>query len=94
MSVGSEADGGYLVPDSTERALLKALAEESPMRGLCSVITISSSVYKRPFAVCGAAAGWVAETGLRLGTDTPKPTELAFPAMELYACPAATKQLL
>lgn len=94
MSVGSEADGGYLVPDATETALLKALQAESPMRRICSVIAISTAAYKRPFAISGAAAGWVAETGLRPGTDAPKLAELAFPAMELYASPAATKQLL
>ena len=94
MSVGSEADGGYLVPDATELAILKALQAESPMRRLCDVITISTATYKRPFAISGAAAGWVAETALRPGTDSPKQAGLSFPAMELYASPAATKQLL
>lgn len=94
MSVGSEADGGYLVPDDTETAILSALKDESPMRALAATLTISSSLYKRPFVVAGAGAGWVAETAARPQTAAPQLAELGFPAMELYACPAATKQLL
>ncbi|PWW00233.1 HK97 family phage major capsid protein [Hoeflea marina] len=94
MSVGSEADGGYLVPDETETALTAALRDESPIRALASALTISTSLYKRPFVVSGAGSGWVAETAARVETSTPQLAELGFPAMELYACPAATKQLL
>ena len=94
MSVGSEADGGYLVPDATEHSILEAMRDESPLRRLASTLTISSSGYKRPFAVAGAGAGWVAETGARPETASPQLAEASFPAMELYASPAATKQLL
>lgn len=94
MSVGSEADGGYLVPPETESGLLKALADESPIRAISGTLTISTSLYKRPFAVSGAAAGWVGETGERGMTSTPQLAELAYPAMELYASPAATSRLL
>lgn len=94
MNVGSEADGGYLVPDHTERQIAEAMKADSPIRALASTLTISTSVYKRPFAVSGASAGWVAETGLRGETAAPQLAELAFPAMEVYASPAATKQLL
>ncbi|HEV7276359.1 MAG TPA: phage major capsid protein [Devosiaceae bacterium] len=94
MSVGSEADGGYLVPDETESSILKAMQSESPLRQLASTLTISSSGYKRPFAVSGAGAGWVAETGARTETTSPQLAEISYPAMELYASPAATKQLL
>ena len=94
MSVGSEADGGYLVPDETEHKILTAMQDESPLRRLASTMTISSSGYKRPFAVAGAGAGWVAETAARPQTASPQLAEASYPAMELYASPAATKQLL
>lgn len=94
MSVGSEADGGYLVPEHTEQQITQAMTADSPLRGLASTLAISTSVYKRPFAMSGAGAGWVAETGSRSQTATPQLAELAFPTMELYACPTATKQLL
>jgi HK97 family phage major capsid protein len=94
LSVGSEADGGYLVPEATERAILKALADLSPIRGIAGHITISSSVYKRPFAISGANAGWVGETAPRPQTAGPRLAELSFPTRELYAMPAATVTLL
>ncbi|MBU4528853.1 MAG: phage major capsid protein [Hoeflea sp.] len=72
MSVGSEADGGYLVPDDAETAILSALKDESPMRSLAATLTISSSLYKRPFAISGAGAGWVAETAARPQTAAPQ----------------------
>jgi HK97 family phage major capsid protein len=58
------------------------------------VLQVSASVYKRPFAVSGAGAGWVGETAARPQTATPVLAELAFPTMELYAMPAATSVLL
>jgi HK97 family phage major capsid protein len=94
LSVGSEADGGYLVPDATERRIMQALKDESPIRGISGSISISTSVYRRPFLLSGAAGGWIGETGARPQTATPSLTELSFPAMELYAMPAATLRLL
>jgi HK97 family phage major capsid protein len=55
---------------------------------------VSSNTYKKPFAITGAATGWVAETGTRAQTTSPTLSELAFPTMELYAMPAATQTLL
>ncbi|MBO6757313.1 MAG: phage major capsid protein [Roseibium sp.] len=94
MSVGSEADGGYLVHDEMDSRLHSALKEESPLRRLASGLTMSSAVYKRPFAISGPGSGWVAETAARPETATPQIAELTFPAMELYAMPVATKQVL
>jgi HK97 family phage major capsid protein len=42
----------------------------------------------------GPATGWVGETDARPQTSTPTLAELSFPAMELYAMPAATATLL
>lgn len=94
LSVGSEADGGYLVPQETERAIMTALADLSPIRGIVGAITISSSLYKRPFAISGANAGWVGEAAPRPQTAGPGLAELSFPTRELYAMPAATLTLL
>ena len=38
----------------------------------------------------GPAVGWVGETDARPQTGTPTLDELSFPAMELYAMPAAS----
>jgi HK97 family phage major capsid protein len=94
MSVGSNTDGGYLVPAEVEREISKRLGAISPIRGLATVRTVSSSTYKKPFMTAGPAVGWVAETASRTQTTSPALAELAFPAMELYAMPAATQALL
>ena len=59
-----------------------------------AVREISSSVYKKPFMTTGPATGWVGETDARPQTATPNLEALSFPAMELYAMPAATATLL
>lgn len=94
MSYGSAPDGGYLVPAETENAIGKRLAALSPIRQIASVRQVSTAVLKKPFQVTGPAAGWVGETAARPQTATPTLSELAFPAMELYAMPAATASLL
>jgi HK97 family phage major capsid protein len=94
LSVGSEADGGYLVPDHTARAIGQSLRAASPIRSISGHIEISSSRYRRVLPTSGAAAGWVGESDPRPQTGTPGLTELAFPTMELYAMPAATIPLL
>lgn len=94
VTTNSGADGGYLVPPETERAVISALKDISPIRSIASVRQVSGSVFKKPFATSGFATGWVAETAARTQTNTPALAELAFPTMELYAMPAATATLL
>jgi len=94
LSVGSDPDGGYLVPDELERAVNRAVRNVSPIRAIAGVRQVSGSVYKKPFAITGAETGWVAETAARPETDAPTLAELSFPTMELYAMPAATSALL
>ena len=94
LSAGSGPDGGYLAPDSLERTVLQRLAALSPIRGIASVQQISGGQYKRAVSVGAPATGWVAETAARPNTDAPTLSQLAFPAAELYAMPAATQTLL
>jgi HK97 family phage major capsid protein len=94
LSAGSDADGGYLVPDEIEAGVMRALRGASPIRAISGVRQVSANTYKKPFAITGAATGWVAETGTRAQTNSPTLAELAFPTMELYAMPAATQTLL
>lgn len=94
LSAGSGLDGGYLAPPSLEQEVLRRLAAISPMRSIASVRVISSGQYKRAFSVVGPNAGWVAETAPRPQTTTPALVEMTYPAMELYAMPAATQTLL
>jgi HK97 family phage major capsid protein len=94
MSVGSNPDGGYTVPVEIERMIGSRLKDISPIRGIAGHREISGSLYKKPFMVTGPAVGWVGETAARPQTDTPVLDSLSFPAMELYAMPAATPTLL
>jgi HK97 family phage major capsid protein len=94
LSVGSDGDGGYLVPDETDSEIGRRLSVVSPIRALATVRQVSGSVLKKPFNTAGLAAGWVAETAARPQTGTPQLAELTFPTMELYAMPAATQALL
>jgi HK97 family phage major capsid protein len=94
LVAGTDAQGGYLAPDVTEREIGRRLAEVSPIRAIASVQAVTASVYRKPFATEGFASGWAAETAARTQSATPVLDELAFPAMELYAMPAATQTLL
>ena len=94
LSVGSNPDGGYLVPPELEHTIGERLAAISPIRSIAAVREISSSVYKKPFMTAGPATGWVGETDGRPQTASPTLDALSFPAMELYAMPAATATLL
>ena len=94
MTIGSNPDGGHLVPVELEQAIGARLAMISPIRSISGVREISGSVYKKPFLITGPATGWVGETGARTQTASPSLDALSFPAMELYAMPAATSTLL
>lgn len=94
LSVGSDPDGGYLVPTELETAVNIAVRNVSPIRAIAGIRQVSGSVYKKPFSIAGAETGWVAETAARNATNTPTLAELSFPTMELFAMPAATASLL
>ena len=94
LSVGSDPDGGYLVPEQTEAEIARLLSAASPIRAISDVRQVSASIYKKPFTVSGPVTGWVGETEARPETSGPTLAELQFPTMELYAMPAATQSLL
>lgn len=94
LSVGVNADGGFLVPPETERQIDRLLSVASPIRSISSVQKISGNIYKKPFATSSASTGWVGETAARPQTNTPTLVELSFPAMEIYAMPSATQTIL
>jgi HK97 family phage major capsid protein len=94
LSAGSNPDGGYVVPVEIEKEIGARLTAISPIRNIAGVREISGNVYKKPFMTAGPAVGWVGETDARPQTNTPTLDALSFPAMELYAMPAATQTLL
>lgn len=64
LKVGTDSEGGYLVPDEFERTLVEALLEENIFRGLAKVITTSSGDRKIPVVASKGTASWVDEEGL------------------------------
>ena len=94
LSVGSGPDGGYLVPVPAEREILRRMSNISPIRSVASIREISTATYKKAFCPTGPAAGWVGEADARPQTASQQIADLTFPAMELYAMPAATQTLL
>lgn len=63
LTVGTDSEGGYLVPDEFERTLIEALEEENIMRQLAKVITTSSGDKKIPVVASKGTAAWVDEEG-------------------------------
>lgn len=94
LSEGSNPDGGYTVPLEIERTIDRVLSQASPIRAISTVRQIGGGTYRKPITTAGAASGWVGETGSISQTGTPTLAALDFPAMELYAMPAATQTLL
>jgi HK97 family phage major capsid protein len=94
LSAGSNPDGGYTVPVEIETQIGARLTAISPIRSISGARTISGNVYKKPFMTSRPVVGWVGETDSRTTTTSPVLDSLSFPAMELYAMPAATATLL
>lgn len=94
MSVGSGPDGGFLVPQPAEREILERMANVSPIRAISSVREISTGTFRKAFPVGAPVAGWAGETDARAQTASPQLADMSFPAMEVFAMPAATQTLL
>ena len=60
LSEGTDADGGYLVPEDFERNIVTALEEENVVRSLAKVITTQHE-RKIPIATGHSTAQWTAE---------------------------------
>lgn len=90
----NDPNGGYLVDKQTEQAIDRILGTVSAIRGIASVMTISAASYEKLVGQGGATGGWVGEKESRSETNSPTLQALSFPAMEVYANPAATQRLL
>lgn len=63
LSAGTDADGGYLVPDEFEHQLIDKLQEENFFRGLATVIHTGGD-RKIPVVTGHGEAAWMEENGL------------------------------
>jgi HK97 family phage major capsid protein len=69
LNEGTDADGGYLVPDEFEKTLVQALEEENIFRRLAKIIKTSSGDRQIPIVTTKGTAAWVAEEALIPDSD-------------------------
>lgn len=94
LQIGTEADGGYAVPEEMDRNIIQLLRDTSPMRQVCNQITVGSPDYKRLVGLGGAGSGWVGETDPRPATGTPTLGQISAFMGEIYSNPQATQTSL
>jgi HK97 family phage major capsid protein len=63
LQIGTDSEGGFLVPDEYETTLVEALEEENIFRKLAHVISTSSGDRKIPVVASKGSASWVDEEG-------------------------------
>lgn len=61
LQVGTDSEGGYLVPDEYERTLVQALEEENIFRKNAHVIATDSGERKIPVVASKGTASWIDE---------------------------------
>ncbi|WP_186422572.1 phage major capsid protein [Lacrimispora celerecrescens] len=63
LQIGTDSEGGYLVPDEFEQTLVQGLEEENVFRTLATIIQTSSGDRKIPVVATKGEASWVDEEG-------------------------------
>ena len=62
LQVGTDSEGGYLVPDEFDRQLIQALQDANIMRAMATVIQ-TSGTHNIPMVSSHGTASWIAEEG-------------------------------
>ena len=95
LSAGTDANGGYLVPNQLADLIVEIVNESSPMRAIATVETISSDSLDIIEDVTDANAAWGDETTVR-SAETTSPTlgRNTIDTFEMYAQPQATQKLI
>jgi len=61
LTIGTDSEGGYLVPDEFEQVIVDRLADDNIMRTLANVITTSFGDKKIPVSASHGTAAWTDE---------------------------------
>lgn len=69
LQIGTDSEGGYLVPDEYERTLVQELEEENIFRKLATVIRTSNGDRKIPIVTSKGTASWMDEEGAFIESD-------------------------
>ena len=94
MSAGSDPDGGYLLPQSTVGRVVAKVYEQSTMRRIANVQTISTEKIEGLVDNDEASAGWVSELGTRSDSATPTLGKWEIDSHEMYAMPKISQKLI
>lgn len=94
VTIGTDANGGYAVPEEISRTIHEKLLDISPMRQVARVVQASTSDYKELVDVLGDEYGWVGEGDTRSETGTPSLQEVAPTFGTIYAYPKASEESL
>jgi len=69
LQIGTDSEGGYLVPDEFERTLIQSLNEENIFRGIAKIIHTSSGDRKIPIVSSKGTASWIDEEAITPESD-------------------------
>jgi HK97 family phage major capsid protein len=94
MSVGSDPDGGYAVPEYLDREVENLEHDSSAIVRLARTVTTASNGYKKVVNLRGTTSGWVGEADARGETGTPKLSVIDIAIGELYANPKLTQSMI
>jgi len=94
LSVGSDPDGGYMVPVEMSDRIVRRVEQMSTFRTLASSVQISTEALEGLRDVDEAGAGWTTETGARGETASPTLGKWRIAVAEMYAEPRATQTFL
>jgi HK97 family phage major capsid protein len=96
LSVGTDAWGGFLVPNQLSQTIIQIVNESSPLRKLANIETISSDSLDLIEDTVDMDAAWGDETTDRTTNDTNTSTlgRNTIDTFEMFAQPKATQKLI
>lgn len=94
LLVGSDPDGGFLVPVDMQSRIITRQFETSPMRGIADVITTGTEAVEFPLDDGEFGYENPAEVDTRNETDTSKIGVITIPTHNYEAMPVATQKML
>lgn len=92
LQEGTDASGGYLVPEEYDRRLIDVLSEENVLRSLATTITTSGE-HKINIAAAKPAASWI-EEGAALTFGDATFDQIVLDAHKLHVAVKVTEELL
>lgn len=94
LQISTDAQGGYALPEELRQEIIRLEKEVSPIRGVVSVASASTTDVKQLVSVGDAASGWVGETDARSQTNAPELAQRTATFGEVFARPRIYQHML